>query len=251
MYYKVFILFLILLSSCVNNIQNQTSHIQQIQNKFYNSGFTLIYNDKLVFDKLVSKKMNDRDLIIFQKNLKKGTSVKLLNPINDKSIIAQVGKNSIYPNFNNSVISKRIASELEINPKEPFIIIEEIVHNNTFIAKRAKTFKEERKVANKAPVEQIMVNDLNKDVKVKNKLTLIEFNYSIKIADFYFIESAKTMQFKIIEESTIKDVNIKELSKNKFRVILGPYLDLNSLQKEYNKLEKFKFENIEIVRNVL
>ena len=43
---------------------------------------------------------------------------------------------------------------------------------------------------------------------------------------------------------------IQELSKNKFRVILGPYLDLKSLQKEYNKLEKFNFENIEIIKNV-
>ena len=38
---------------------------------------------------------------------------------------------------------------------------------------------------------------------------------------------------------------------NKFRVILGPYLDLKSLQKEYNKLEKFNFENIEIIKKEL
>ena len=51
--------------------------------------------------------MSDRDLVIFQKNLlKKGTPVKLqILPIN-KSLIAQVGKDPVYPNFNNSVISK-------------------------------------------------------------------------------------------------------------------------------------------------
>ena len=58
------------------------------------------------------------------------------------------------------------------------------------------------------------------------------------------------MRNRIINESTIKNVYIRELSKNKFRVILGPYLDLKSLQKEYNKLEKFNFENIEIIKNV-
>ena len=58
------------------------------------------------------------------------------------------------------------------------------------------------------------------------------------------------MRNRIINESTIKNVYIRELSKNKFRVILGPYLDLKSLQKEYNKLDKLKFENIEILRNV-
>ena len=71
-----------------------------------------------------------------------------------------------------------------------------------------------------------------------------------KRQDFYFIDSAKIMRNRIINESTIKNVYIRELSKNKFRVILGPYLDLKSLQKEYNKLEKFNFENIEIIKNV-
>ena len=67
---------------------------------------------------------------------------------------------------------------------------------------------------------------------------------------FYFIESAKTMKNRIIVESNIKNIDILKLSKNKFRVILGPYLDLKSLQKEYNKLDKFNFENIEIIKNV-
>ena len=36
--------------------------------------------------------MNDRDLIVYQKNLSKGVSVKILNPENNKSLIAQIGK---------------------------------------------------------------------------------------------------------------------------------------------------------------
>ena len=194
--------------------------------------------------------MDDRDLIIFQKNLKKGTSVKLFNPINNKSLIAQVGRNSIYPNFNNSVVSKRIASELELSLEEPYIIIEEVINNSFFVAKKTKMFEEEKKVANKAPVDKITVNDLNQSSKKKTNTNSQKFNYFIKIADFYFIDSAKIMRNRIINESTIKNVYIRELSKNKFRVILGPYLDLKSLQKEYNKLEKFNFENIEIIKNV-
>ena len=58
------------------------------------------------------------------------------------------------------------------------------------------------------------------------------------------------MKQRILSESSIKKVVILKLSKNQFRVILGPYLDLKSLQKEYNKLDKLKFENIEILRNV-
>ena len=250
MNFKIIVIFLILLTSCVNNTNKQPSEILSINNKFYNSGFTLIYDDNLFFEKIINKKMDDRDLIIFQKNLKKGTSVKLFNPINNKSLIAQVGRNSIYPNFNNSVVSKRIASELELSLEEPYIIIEEIIHNSAFIAKKTKMFEEEKKVANKAPVDKITVNDLNQSSKKKTNTNSQKFNYFIKIADFYFIDSAKIMRNRIINESTIKNVYIRELSKNKFRVILGPYLDLKSLQKEYNKLEKFNFENIEIIKNV-
>ena len=250
MNFKIIVIFLILLTSCVNNIKKQRSEILSINNKFYNSGFTLIYDDNLFFEKIINKKMDDRDLIIFQKNLKKGTSVKLFNPINNKSLIAQVGRNSIYPNFNNSVVSKRIASELELSLEEPYIIIEEIIHNSAFIAKKTKMFEEEKKVANKAPVDKIIVNDLNQSSKIKTNTNSQKFNYFIKIADFYFVDSAKIMRNRIINESSIKNVYIRELSKNKFRVILGPYLDLKSLQKEYNKLEKFNFENIEIIKNV-
>ena len=250
MNFKIIVIFLILLTSCVNNTVKQRSEILSTNNKFYNSGFTLIYDDNLYFEKIINKKMDDRDLIIFQKNLKKGTSVKLFNPINNKSLIAQVGRHSIYPNFNNSVVSKRIASELELSLEEPYIIIEEIIHNSAFIAKKTKMFEEEKKVANKAPVDKITVNDLNQSSKKKTNTNSQKFNYFIKIADFYFIDSAKIMRNRIINESTIKNVYIRELSKNKFRVILGPYLDLKSLQKEYNKLEKFNFENIEIIKNV-
>ena len=250
MNFKIIVIFLILLTSCVNNTNKQPSEILSINNKFYNSGFTLIYDDDLYYEKIINKKMDDRDLIIFQKNLKKGTSVKLINPINNKSLLAHVGKKTIYPSFNNSVVSKRIALELELNDDEPYIIIEEIVDNSAFFAKKAKTYEEEKKVANKAPVEKILVNDLNKISKNNSTKKTKKFNYSIKIADFYFEDSAKNMKKKIINESSIKNVDIIEKTKNKYRVIIGPYLDLKSLQKDYNKLEKLNFENIQIIKNV-
>lgn len=247
---KILLIFFFILTSCVNNIKNQNISFVKSNLKFSNSGFTLIYDDDLLVDKVINKKMNDRDLIIFQKILKKGSSVKLLNPNNNKSLIAQVGKDSIYPNFNNSVVSKRIANELELSFDEPFIVIEEIIHNSAFIAKKTKMFDEEKEVADKAPVDQITINDLNQSSSKNDKLKVRKFNYSIKIADFYFIKSAKMMKNRIINESPIKNVYIKELSEKKFRLIIGPYLDLKSLKKEYNNLLKFNFENLEIIRNV-
>tara|TARA_B100000214_G_C23957034_1_gene623371 strand:+ start:826 stop:1584 length:759 start_codon:yes stop_codon:yes gene_type:complete len=251
MNYKIVLIFFSLtLFSCTEIRTSQIINEEPILSKFSNSGFTLVYSEELFKEKIISSKLNQRDLIIFQKNLKKGTSVKIFNPINKKTVIAKVGKNTRYPNFNNSVISIRIATELDLDKSEPYIIIDEIVLNSTFVAKKTKTFEIEKNVAGKAPVESISINDLNKSKpKKEKKLKSNQFNYSIKIADFYFRETAESMVNRVKNETSIKNVKLTEISKNKYRVILGPYSDLNGLQKAYNVVEKLGFENIIILKN--
>ena len=242
------ILLIVLITSCAPN-NYKTVSVDPILEKFSNNGFALIYNDKLYNDKIISKKMNERDLIIFQRNLRKGTSVKITNPFNNKTIIAKVGKKANYPSFNNSVVSIRISKELEIDINEPYIFIEEIRDNASFIAKKAKTFEEEKKVADKAPVDTISVNDLNitDEKKIKNKINS-EFKYVIKIADFYYLDTAKQMVKRIKSELNIKKTDINKINENKFRVFTGPYLSLKALQKAYNSIETLGFENIELIK---
>ena len=249
MKYNFFLISLIvLITSCASN-NYKTVNVDPIFEKFSNNGFALIYNDKLYNDKTISKKMDERDLIIFQRNLRKGTSVKITNPFNSKTIIAKVGKKANYPSFNNSVVSIRISKELEIDIDEPYIFIEEIRDNASFIAKKAKTFEEEKKVADKAPVDSISVNDLNDtdEKKIKKKINN-EFKYVIKIADFYYLNTAKQMVKRIKSELNIKKTDINKINENKFRVFTGPYLSLKALQKAYNSIETLGFENIELIK---
>ena len=242
------ILLIVLITSCTSN-NYKTVNVDPILEKFSNNGFALIYNDKLYNDKIISKKMDERDLIIFQRNLRKGTSVKITNPFNSKTIIAKVGKKANYPSFNNSVVSIRISKELEIDINEPYIFIEEIRDNASFIAKKAKTFEEEKKVADKAPVDSISVNDLNDTDKKKIKKKINnEFKYVIKIADFYYLNTAKQMVKRIKSELNIKKTDINKINENKFRVFTGPYLSLKALQKAYNSIETLGFENIELIK---
>ena len=242
------ILLIVLITSCASN-NYKTVNVDPILEKFSNNGFALIYNDKLYNNKIISKKMDERDLIIFQRNLRKGTSVKITNPFNSKTMIAKVGKKANYPSFNNSVVSIRISKELEIDINEPYIVIEEIRDNTSFIAKKAKTFEEEKKVADKAPVDTISVNDLNitDEKKIKNKINS-EFKYVIKIADFYYLDTAKQMVKRIKSELNIKKTDINKINENKFRVFTGPYLSLKALQKAYNSIETLGFENIELIK---
>ena len=119
----------------------------------------MVYNENLYKEKLLKGKIEDRSLTIFQKNLKKNTKVKITNLINSKYIIANVGKKVEYPYFYNSVISRRISKELELDILEPYIEIKEIIQGSSFIAKKTKTYDEEKNVAEKAPVEQIEIKE--------------------------------------------------------------------------------------------
>ena len=248
-YKYILIIFLLIVNSC-STYTITDSEIKSIQNNnFKNKGFALVYNDILFKKKIVSIKMDNRSLIIFQKNLKKGTTVKIKNILNNKTIIAKVGKKSQYPIFNNSVISNRISEEINLDPNEPYIQIFEILNNSSFIAKKAKTFEEEKKVADKAPIDNISINDLNLVTADNKKFKKRNFKYTIKVADFYFKNTAFSMLKRIKKDTPVKMLGIQTLSNTQFRVFLGPFYNINSLQKAFNDINVLKFENIEIIKN--
>ena len=160
-YKNLLIIFIFILTSCsIDNTHFKKDKLLK-QSAFKNNGFTLVYSEILYKKKIISLKLDSRDMIIFQKNLKKNSTVKITNNKNNKSVIATVGKKADYPNFNNSVISNRIAQAIELDLNEPYVQISEIINKSSFVAKKAKTFEEEKKVANKAPVESITINDLS------------------------------------------------------------------------------------------
>ena len=251
MNYKNFlsiIIILILIGCTPSNISvNKKDTISK--KGFSNKGFALVFNQKDYDNGLISKIIDERELIIFQKNLKTNTEVKITNMLNDRSLIAKIGKTSNYPAFNNSVISIRIADELELDIDEPYIEIKEISKNSMFVAKKAKTFDEEKNVAKKAPVKSIAINNLNKISIKDKKIFKRNFSYQIKIADFFFNDTAKLMVNRIVNETAVKKANIKKISKEKYRVFLGPFNNISSLQKSFNDINVLAFENIEIIRN--
>jgi len=250
MFYKnvLFISICILLSNCTTiTLDNSKQNI--IVNGYSNKGFALIYTKDLYKKKIIDKEIDDRSLTVFQKNLKINTLVKITNILNDKSLIAKVGNNSKYPSFNNVVLSKRIAEELDLNINQPYVEILEILENSIFVAHKAKTYDEEKNVAAKAPVNEISINDLSVVKEIKQKNSDIKFSYTIKIADFYFNDTALVMVNRINNESSAKNPKIKKISNKKYRVYLGPFSNINSLQKSYNDISILEFENIEIIKN--
>ena len=225
---------------------------KNIFNKYNNTGFALIYNDTLKKENKITKKIDKRSLLIFHKNLKENSFVKITNPTNQKTIIAEVISNEVqFSDFYNCVITSRIAEELSLDFNEPYINLFLISQNSSFVAKKAKTFDEEKKVAEKAPVDGIKIDNLGEDIKKNKKVSKNNlFAYSIKIADFYYKDSAKNMTNRIINETDAKNPIIQTLSKTKYRVLLGPFNDIKKLEKTFNEIKSLNFENIEILKDV-
>ena len=250
MNYKLLILLLltIILQSCeLSNVNNSKKFNNNFENKYKNTGFALIYDKKL--EKV--KKLEPRSLEIYHKLLKKKSIVKITNPENGKYLIAEVKSNKVkFSNFYNSILSLRIAEELELDINQPYVEILLISKGSTFVAKKAKMFEEEKKVAEKAPVDGIQINDLNKTTIKKKKNKTRNFSYSIKVADFYYKDSVQIMVNRIQKETTINNLDIKKLSKTKYRVLIGPFNDIKSLKNSFEKMNYLNFENLEILKNV-
>ena len=246
---NLFICFIIILfTGCERYTTKELSKFDiKHEAKYQNVGFSLLYDEDLF-----KKKLDNRSLQIFHKNLKSKSLVKVTNPLNGKSVIAEVKSNKVkFSNFYNSIISQRIAEVLELNLNEPYTKINLISKNSTFIAKKAKTFDEEKKVAEKAPIDGIKISNLN--VKSNNQIKKIsndQFSYSIKVADFYYKKTAKLMINKIKLETSIKKIKLIEISKTNYRVLLGPFNDIYSLKESYEKMNSLYFENLEILKNV-
>lgn len=244
----IYLIFSLFLLSCEQSLNKKSNKIDiKIENRYKNSGFALIYNENLSNIKRLEK----RSLNIFHKSLKRKSIVKITNPENGKYLIAEVKSNRIkFSNFYNSILSNKIVETLELDLSEPYVEISLITKESTFVAKKAKTFDEERSVAEKAPIDGIQINDLNiKKKKEKNNKNKI-FSYSIKIADFYYKDTAKIMIKRIKNETSIKDLKIIEISPTKYRVLIGPFSDIKSLKDSYDKIDLFNFENLEILKNV-
>ena len=233
----------------IKETQKKNTKEELINIVYSNKGFALIYSEDT--DNSLEYKLDNASINILSPNLPNGTPVRITNIINGKSLITVVQNKTVLPIFYNSVITNRIVNELSINPNEPYIFIETINSNNLYVANDVKTFDEEKEVANKAPVDDIMIQNISLETETKESNTknfVTNFNYIIKFGDFYFEDSAIMLKNRLYEEYNIKNILIKKLSQNNFRVYKGPYKDFEKLKKGFHNIENLDFDSIEIIK---
>lgn len=244
MIFKIILIFIFLIN-CAGPSYNKGNKIS-----YSTSGFAYIYSKEDYLNKFTKKKFNQDELLIGHDRLKVGSLIKLTNPESNKSIILKVNKKTTYPEFYKILITNPVAKKLEIDEKLPYIELQEIKKNKSFVAKKATTFNEEKNILNKAPVTNVSINDIS--TINRNKIKKLNKVFSILIGEFYSIESAKNLKKTLIQENQSLNKNelvIKKVKKNNYQLITGPYKAINSLKNDYIILKNYGFEDLEIKIN--
>ena len=237
----------IFLNSCADYKTDRTTKKKEKQ--YYSSiGFALIYSDHHYLNKVVNKKIKNEDSIAMHNLLKINTPIKIINPDNSKFIETKIYKKADYPKIFNVVISRKIASFLELDFNNPYVEIIETKKNKTFIAKKSEIFEEEKNVSGKSPVDEIKINDLTEDdTQTKKKLNK-KSNFILVISDFYYEESAINLKKDLVKKTKMNNISVKKINNKKYRLLVGPFKNFNALKTTYISLNNLGFENLNIYR---
>ena len=243
---KIHILFIfIFLYSCAGYEKNKSAKDDK---KIYysSSGFALIYEDFLYEDKTINKKINNELILILHSTLKNNTPVRITNLKNSKSLETKVYKKANYPKIFSVVVTKKIASILDLDIENPFVEIIEIKKNKKFIVKEGNTFDEEKKIANTAPVDEIEMDDLTASVNKKNKEASKKEKFMIVVSDFYYKDSAVSLKNDLSKKILLSNIFIKKINNKKYRLLIGPFKNFNALKTTYISLNNLGFESLNI-----
>ena len=239
MKYKYFFIF-IFIFSCTSSMTNYEKPVLN------SKGFAYVYSLKDYENKIIKKKINPDLPLIAHNIVPRGTLLKITNPKNGKNIILKNSFKVDYIDFYKILITKPILSQLGLNENFPYIEVEEIKKNKSFIAKKAETYEEEKQLQIKAPVEKVKISNIGKTIdKVDDK----DPNFIIILGNFYSLESANLLKKRVKTDSQLlrnKKISIKKKNKHNFEVFLGPYKTIKMIRNDYIALKQINFDEVDI-----
>jgi rare lipoprotein A (peptidoglycan hydrolase) len=237
MKYKIIIL--LLLTSCTNYVYDSKNNLS-----YSAKGFAFIETNSL-------SNVNANKLSLSHNKLKLGTKMRITNPENKIFIESIIVKKIKYDDFYKVLVSQSIAKKLDLDFDFPYVEINEIKRNKSFVARKAVTQAEEKTIANKAPVTKISIANLSKKEKLKKNILK---SYSILVAEFYNLESAELLKkrlAKALNNSNYQLININKKNNKSYELLMGPYNTINKLKNDYIALQSLNFEDLDIKINDL
>ena len=143
----------IFLNSCADYKTDRT--LKKKEKQYYSSlGFALIYSDHHYLNKVVNKKIKSDDSVAMHNLLKINTPIKIINPDNSKFIETKIYKRADYPKIFNVVISRKIASFLELDFNNTYVEIIEVKKNKTFVAKEGNISMKQSQLFDKVYIKE-------------------------------------------------------------------------------------------------
>ena len=175
--------------------------------------------------------------------------IEVTNLNNGKSALVRVNHREAFSSIKVVNLSEAVFKKLDMNQNGDLVKISLIDSNESFVLSEAYTYDEEKKIE-EAPVSSVVVIEKDKnessanDANIKDKSLYNEI--FINIASFAFKENAQ----KIKRDLSSYDVRIFEsqnLSGNtEYKVLIGPYSDVESLLKDLNDDTFKKYEDLSI-----
>ena len=175
--------------------------------------------------------------------------IEVTNLNNGKSALVRVNHREAFSSIKVVNLSEAVFKKLDMNQNGDLVKISLIDSNESFVLSEAYTYDEEKKIV-EAPVASVVVVEKDKDessvndTNIKNKSLYNKI--FINIASFAFKESAQ----KIKRDLSSYDVRIFEsqnLSGNtEYKVLIGPYSDVESLLIDLNDDTFKKYEDLSI-----
>ena len=240
MKYSYLLIFLFLFSCNTSGSNNYK------KSSFNSKGFAYIYSKEDYLNKIIKKKIKEDQLIVGHNKLSRGILIKITNPNNDKSIIVKNNFKVNYPEFYKILITKAISEQLELDENMPFIEIEQLRKNKSFIAKKAETHEQEKQIHDSAPIEKVNISNISKRIKNKGNS---KKRFVIILGNFYSSESANLLKKRIKKESVYlrdKKISILKINKHNYEVFLGPYNTIKKMKNDYIALKQINFDEVDI-----
>ena len=122
----------------------------------------------------------------------------------------------------------------------PLVNMQKVRQNNSFIAKKTKTFKEESRVVDKVTLENVKIMSLEKKLISKKKIYL-------KFGPFYYKIYANNLYKLLNIKIKSKNLILKDYQTNNYVLSIGPIKNIEEYDEIYLKLSKIGLIGFNII----